>query len=244
MLYGALFIAGFVTWVISTVSGGGGAMTLVPILSFLLGAQAAAPVVTVAMVVGSIGRLAIFRKDIEWSIVRWAMPAGVAGAATGGYLFSILPVDWLQFALGCFLISTVAQDALSRSRAHFPVAAWVFAPVYFAVAGLSAVMGAVGPVMNVLYLNAGVLKERMVGTKTTISLPMQFTKLISYGAFGVLAPEYLSAGIIVGLGAALSNGFSKRMLAGMSDQRFRYITISFMVFAGCAMLWKQRALVF
>jgi len=244
MLYAALLLAGFVTWMISTLSGGGGAMTLVPILSFLLGAQAAAPVVTIAMVVGSLGRLAIFRKDIEWSVVRWAMPAAIAGAALGGYLFSILPVDWLQLALGLFLISTVVQEYVGRSRAHFAVPHWVFAPVYFAVAGLSAVMGAIGPVMNVLFLNAGILKERMVGTKTTISLPMQLTKVISYAAFGVLQPDYIIAGLVVGAGAALSNSFSRRILAGMSDQRFRYITITFMVIAGCAMLWKQRALLF
>lgn len=244
MLYAALFIAGFITWTISTLSGGGGAMLLVPILSFALGAQAAAPVVTIAMVVGSIGRLAIFRQSIEWSIVRWALPAALLGAALGGYFFSILPVDWLQLALGFFLMSTVAQEYFGRSRAQFRVPHWIFGPVYCLVAGLSAVMGAVGPVMNVLFLNAGVLKERMVGTKTAISLPMQFTKLISYGAFGMLEPAYLFAGLIVGIGAALSNRFSKRILAGMSDQRFRYITIAFMVIAGAAMIWKQRALLF
>ncbi|MEM9881195.1 MAG: sulfite exporter TauE/SafE family protein [Pseudomonadota bacterium] len=239
-----LFIAGFITWTISTLSGGGGAMTLVPILSFLLGTQAAAPVVTVGMVVGSLGRLAIFRKSIEWRIVAWALPAAVAGAALGGFLFSILPVDWLQLALGLFLLSTVAQEYFGRSKAHFDVPPWIFAPVYFLVAGLSAVMGAVGPVMNVLFLNAGILKERMVATKTAISLPMQFTKLISYFAFGVLAPEYIAAGIVVGLGASLSNQLSKRILAGLSDQRFRYITVAFMVLAGVAMLWRQRALLF
>lgn len=244
IIYILLFIAGFITWTISTLSGGGGAMTLVPILSFMLGAQAAAPVVTVAMVVGSIGRLAIFRKSIEWSIVKWALPAAMAGASLGGYFFSILPVDWLQLALGFFLISTVAQEYFGRSRASFHVPHWIFGPVYFCVAGLSAVMGAVGPVMNVLFLNAGILKERMVGTKTAISLPMQGTKLISYAAFGVLAPEYILAGLVVGVGAALSNRFSKRILAGMSDQRFRYITTAFMVLAGCAVLWKQRALLY
>jgi hypothetical protein len=244
MLYAALFIAGFITWTISTLSGGGGAMLLVPVLSFALGAQAAAPVVTLAMVVGSIGRLAIFRQNIEWSIVRWALPAALGGAALGGYFFSILPVDWLQLALGFFLISTVAQEYFGRSRAQFHVPHWVFGPVYFLVASLSAVMGAVGPVMNVLFLNAGILKERMVGTKTAISLPMQFTKLISYGAFGMLSPDYMIAGLIVGAGAAMSNRFSKRILAGMSDQRFRYVTVSFMVVAGVAILWKQRAMVF
>lgn len=242
MLYAALFVAGFVTWTISTLSGGGGAMTLVPIISFVMGAQAAAPVVTVGMVVGSLGRLAIFRAHIDWHIVRWALPGAIAGAALGGFLFSILPVAWLQLALGLFLISTVLQEYFGRSKTHLDVKPWIFAPVYFAVAGLSAVMGAIGPVMNVLFLNAGILKERMVGTKTAISLPMQFTKLLSYFAFGVLSPEYVLAGLVVGVGASLSNRMARRILARMSDTRFRYITIVFMVLAGLAMVWKQRAL--
>ncbi|MEO0410772.1 MAG: sulfite exporter TauE/SafE family protein [Pseudomonadota bacterium] len=243
MLYAALFVAGFVTWTISTLSGGGGAMTLVPVISFVMGAQAVAPVVTVAMVVGSLGRFAIFRAHIDWRIVRWALPGAIAGAALGGFLFSVLPVDWLQLALGLFLISTVVQEYFGQSHTRLEVRPWFFAPVYFCVAGLSAVMGAIGPVMNVLFLNAGILKERMVGTKTAISLPMQLTKLISYFAFGVLSPEYAIAGLVVGIGASLSNGLSRRILAGMSDTRFRYITIAFMVLAGLAMAWKQRALI-
>lgn len=219
-------------------------MTMVPVISFILGAQAAAPVITVATVVGSLGRIAIFGKSIEWPIVKWALPGAVAGAAVGSYFFSILPVDWLQLALGVFLVSTVIQEYFSKSGAHFQVPMWAFSAVYFIVAGISAVMGAAGPVMNVFFLNAGILKERMVATKAAVSLPMQLTKVISYFAFGVLAPEYVTAGIIVGLGATLSNSMSRRMLARLSTQNFRYITVSFMVLAGLAMLWKQRGLVF
>ncbi|MEM7568580.1 MAG: sulfite exporter TauE/SafE family protein [Pseudomonadota bacterium] len=242
MLYVGLFIAGFVTWTISTLSGGGGAMTLVPVISFMMGAQAAAPVVTVGTVVGSLGRVTIFRQHIEWRIVTWALPGALAGAALGGYLFSILPVDWLQLALGVFLITTIAQEYFGRSKTQMTVRPWLFAPVYFVVAAMSAVMGAAGPVMNVLFLNAGILKERLVGTKAAISLPMQFAKLLSYFAFGVLSREYLVAGLIVGLGTVLSNRISRWLLAGISDVRYRYITAALMVIAGIAMVWKQRSL--
>lgn len=242
MLYAALFFAGFVTWTISTLSGGGGAMTLVPIISFMMGAQAAAPVVTVGTVVGSLGRMAIFRRHIEWRIVRWALPGALAGAALGGFLFSILPADWLQLALGLFLISTLPQEYFGRSKAQLPVRPWVFAPVYFVVASLSAVMGAAGPVMNVLFLNAGIIKERLVGTKAAISLPMQFAKLLSYIAFGVLSAEYLVAGLIVGFGTVISNQMSTQLLSRISSANYRTVTLAFMALGGFVMVWKQRDL--
>jgi uncharacterized membrane protein YfcA len=97
-----------------------------------------------------------------------------------------------------------------------------------------------GPILNTLYLNAGITKEKMVGTKTAISLPMHLAKIGTYTAFGALTGKLLLFGIAAGLGALVSNWLAKRVLTNMSELNFRAIVIGFMALSGAVMVWEQR----
>lgn len=55
MDYLLLAASGFIAWIVSTIGGGGGAMLLVPLIGFIAGAQAVAPVVAVATLLREAG---------------------------------------------------------------------------------------------------------------------------------------------------------------------------------------------
>jgi len=76
MTYLYLALAGFGAWIVSTVGGGGGALILVPVISFLVGVSAVAPVVTLATMIAEPTRIYLFSKSIDWTIVRWYLPGG------------------------------------------------------------------------------------------------------------------------------------------------------------------------
>ncbi|TIU28841.1 MAG: sulfite exporter TauE/SafE family protein, partial [Mesorhizobium sp.] len=61
--YILLVVSGFVAWIVSTVGGGGGALLLVPLVGFIAGAQAVAPVTTLATMVAGGGRAFVFWRD-------------------------------------------------------------------------------------------------------------------------------------------------------------------------------------
>ncbi|RVI10715.1 sulfite exporter TauE/SafE family protein [Sinorhizobium meliloti] len=210
MDYLLLAASGFIAWIVSTIGGGGGAMLLVPLIGFIAGAQAVAPVVAVATLIAGGGRILIFFGDIEWRVV------------------------------GLFLISTIFQYGFGRRERTFAVATWWFFPAQFVVGFLSGLIGAIGPILNTLYLNAGITKEKMVGTKTAISLPMHLAKLGTYTALGALTGKLLLFGIAAGLGALLSNWLAKRVLTNMSELNFRAIVVGFMALSGAVMIWEQR----
>lgn len=63
--YIALAVSGFFAWLVSTVAGVGGAFLLVPLVGFIAGAQAVAPVATLATLIAGGGRALVFRRDIE-----------------------------------------------------------------------------------------------------------------------------------------------------------------------------------
>ena len=206
------------------------------------GAQAVAPVVTLATVIAGGGRLLAFWKSVEWRVVRWALPGGVIGGAIGAVLFSVAPAPWLQILIGLFLISTVAQYRLGRVERTFRVRYWLFLPAQAVVGLISGLAGASGPILNVLYLNAKITKGRMAGTKTAVSLPMHAVKLAAYAAFGAMSGQIWLFGLAAGLGAFSANWLAKAWLERMPEIQFRGVVIAVMAVSGAVMVWDQRAL--
>lgn len=235
-----LAASGFVAWIVSTIGGGGGAMLLVPLVGFIAGAQSVAPVTAIATLIAGGGRVFVFRKDISWHVVAWALPGAVLGAALGAAVFSTTSAEWLQIVIGLFLISTVFQYGFGAKERTFDVAIWWFFPAQLVIGFLSGLIGAMGPIMNTLYLNAGITKERMVGTKTAVSFPMHLVKIGTYMAFGALNQQLFLFGLAAGIGALISNWFAKRLLSGMSEFNFRAIVVAFMALSGAIMIWGQR----
>ena len=61
-----LFVAGVIAFVISTISGGGGALLLIPVTSALIGTSAAPPVINLRTFISRPSRLYLFWHDIDW----------------------------------------------------------------------------------------------------------------------------------------------------------------------------------
>jgi uncharacterized membrane protein YfcA len=240
-----LAAAGYVAWLVSILSGGGGAMLLMPVLTWTLGPRAVAPVIAMVTLFDAPVRLRLFWGHVRWDVVRWYLPGAIAGALLGTFAFDRLAethAHWLKVLVGLFLISTVFQYGFGRRERSFRMRRWAFAPIGFLVACVSGVIGEAGPVLNPFYLNYGVQKEEMIGTKSFNSIGMQTTKLAGYFAFGALLREFLIYGVVIGLAAAAASWTGKRLLGRMAGKRFRQMVICLMVFTGCLLLWQERRL--
>lgn len=233
--------AGYVAWLISILSGGGGALMLIPALTWAVGPRAVAPVIAMVTLFDAPVRLKLFWGHVRWDVVRWYLPGAVAGALLGGYVFANTRADWLKILAGLFLISTVFQFSFGKRERSFPMKRWAFMPIGFVVSLVSGIIGEAGPVLNPFYLNYGVEKEAMIGTKSVCSIGMQTTKLASYFAFGALLREFLIYGVVIGIAAACASWTGKWLLGRMQGKRFRQFVIALMVFTGCLMLWQERA---
>ena len=231
--------AGFIAFIISTVAGGGGALILVPIVSFYLGAQAAAPVISLGNTINRPVRLVLFWEYIDWSVAKYYIPGGIAGALLGAYLFATISVESLQIVIGLFLISTVFQYDFGESERSFEVKRVYFLPLGFAVSIFSAIVGATGPVLNPFYLNYGLEKERMVATKTVNSFLVGLAKIGSYTFFGALTGRLWLYGLVIGVAAGLASYVGKQILGQISSKTFRVLVIALMVISGLVMIYRQ-----
>ena len=237
-----LFIAGIVAFVISTISGGGGALLLIPVTTSLIGATATAPVVNLGTFISRPARLLMFWQDIDWSLVKFYMPSAILGAWLAGFLFSKMNATWLQLLIGIFLVSTIWQYRFGKVDKSFAMPKLGFVPLGFGTAFISTIVGGLGPVLNPFYMNVGLTKEDLIATKTSNSFFVGIAQISSYAFFGVLNPSLWGYGIVLGLGAVIGNLIGKRLLAGISIKQFRVAVITVMVVSGVVMIWQNLGL--
>ncbi len=238
MIFMILFIFGVIAWFFSTVAAGGAATLLIPVISFLVGAQMVAPIISIAALFANPSRAVIFRRSIDWQVTRFLLPGSIIGAVVGSWSLSQSNIQMLQILLGVFLITYVLQDRFSKVKLAIKMKLPWFFPLGLTVSFLSGLVGATGPVHNPFMLSYGLKKEDLVGTKAINSLVMQLTKLISYGTFGALSIQIAGFGVALGLGALVGVFLARKQLNRIDTQRFKQYSLILMFISGIAMLYK------
>lgn len=234
-----LFLFGIIAFIISTISGGGGALILVPTLNWLVGITKTAPILNLGTFLGRPARLFIFRKDVDWKVVAYYAPTAIVGSWLGAWAFSSIKIEWLQILVGIFLVSTVFQYRFGKKEKSFEMRLWYFIPLGLLVSTFGTIIGALGPVLNPFYLNLGLDKEKLIATKTANSFLMGISQLGSYTFFGLLTKELWIYGIALGIGATIGNIIGKKFLSKMKSQTFRQLLIILMVISGLLLIYSQ-----
>ena len=235
----ALFVTGTISFAISTVGGGGGSLMNVPVVNLLVGIPATAPIINLGALIGRPARLILFWKDINWKIVLYSTPASMIGAVIGGYLFVNIELQWLQIFIGLFLVSTVFQYRFGKKSKSFKMTHIGFIPLGFIVAVLGTIIGAMGPVLNPFYLNAGIEKEEMIATKAANSFFTGVMQIGTYSYLGSLMGDRWAYGLAMGIGATVGNIIGKALLKRTSKKDFRIYVMVIMVISGIVMITKQ-----
>ncbi|MEQ9302568.1 MAG: sulfite exporter TauE/SafE family protein [Marinoscillum sp.] len=231
-----LFVSGALAFSISSLTAGGGALILVPILNLLIGTPATAPVLNTGNLFGRPVRLVLFWSHIRWKAVLWYAPFALLGAISAGYFFVITNLSGLQIIVGLFLISTVFQFQWGKKERSFPMSYPLLAPLGLIISMIGTLIGAGGPLLNPFYLNLGITKEELIATKTANSFIMGVAQIGSYTYFGLMNLDQWIYAVALGLGIGLGNFFGKKMLQKLSLKSFRQWTIGFMVVSGVILL--------
>lgn len=239
MFYCILALCGGIAWFISTICAGGAATLLIPVVTFLIGAQVVAPIISVAAFCTNPSRIWLFRDHIDWRVLVWLLPGSLLGAAIGAWLFSRFSADWIQTILALFLISYVFQYHFGRSKIRFRMKRRFFLIIGLTISFISGLVGATGPVLNPFMLNYGLNKEHLVATKSVNSLAMQLTKLTTYSIFGSLTLEVGIYGVVLAMGAVVGVYLARHHLLTIEGDRFRSYTMIMMAVVGILMLIKQ-----
>ncbi len=120
MQWTVLLLCGWLAATVSGAAGFGGALLLLPLLSFTVGVKAAVPILTIAQLLGNVSRAGFGWRDIRWrpalSFSAGAVPASVIGAR----LFVDLPSAWILRLIGVFLLLIVALRHTTLGKRRVP----------------------------------------------------------------------------------------------------------------------------
>jgi len=235
-----LVLSSLIAWFISSLAGGGSPFIIIPMVNFLLEPQAVPPVVTTGMLLGNFQRTWQFWQDIDWQLTWWYLPGAILGAILGSFIFTQTQLQWLQVLLGLFLVSSIFSFGFGKREQSFQVHGWFFLPAGFVYAFLSGLIGSIGPVLNPFYLNYGLVKEKMIATKSAHVLVVHVAKMLTYAALGVLTMPYLGYGLVIGIAAVPGNWLAQLALQKISDEQFRQFVIALVTISGLLILWEQR----
>lgn len=233
-----VFLAAVVAFLLSSVSGGGAGLLLLPLLAARLHGPAAPAALTIGTTISSGTRLAVFRRSVRWSLSRWFVPPAVPGVLLGSYLLRRLDPVWLELAIGVFLVSNVValvrrQEPVVASTPPGPAMIMLLGAVAGFVSGLT---GAVGVLFNKVYFDYGLRRDEVVATRAANEILLHLLKLGAYAALGLMSRNVLWHGALVGTGAVLATVATKRVLRLLPEVTFRRVGYAAMIVSGVFML--------
>ena len=223
--------------------GGGGSILTTPILIYALGIPVASAIPTSLLVVGVTSLAGVIRHaragNVVWRSGMLFGAAGMAGAATGGWIAQWIPAEILMGMFAAMML--VTSVAMFRGR---PDVRAVEAPIWQIVAqgaGVGLLTGTVGAgggflIVPALVLLGGLPMQRAVGTSLLV------IALNSAAGFaGHAAHADLDLPLAAGVTAAAVTGsvIGSRLTALISPDALRRGFAVFVLFMGAFVLYKQ-----
>ena len=226
-----LIVAALVGSIVGGVAGFGGGLILLPVIAWVVGVRAAAPVLTVTMLLGNISRIWWSRHEIDAPVtVRYllgAMPATFLGVA----LYAGTPSSWLGRIIGAFLIASIPlRRALLSSRVrirlgHFPILGGL-------VGLLSVLVVTTGPFVTPFFLAYGLRRGAFVGTESLCALGMHASRSVAFARYALLGWDTVALGCVLGSTMFAGAWIGRRLLDRMSERVFLLIIEALLLVTG------------
>jgi uncharacterized membrane protein YfcA len=217
-----LVVAAFLTAVLSAIVGMAGGITLLAVMLLFLDPLVAIPLHGVVQLVANGSRSWIQRShvriDIAWRYALPLIPMGFAGLA----LAENLPPEVLRASIGIFVLAATwaPQLLLLGARPGESQSVNRFVGVGAVAGFLNMSIGATGPLIAPFYLNLGLTRFALIGTKAACQALGHIAKVLVFGAVGFAFGDY--AALLAVLAAAVVSGTwaGSRILQSVNERAF------------------------
>jgi len=207
-----LLVLGVAAGALTTVSGMGGGMLLLLVLSLVWSPAEALACTAPALLLGNLHRFYLFRRQVAWGAIAPFALAAIPGSLLGALLLSSAPVSltrWLLMGMTGLAIARALGWVRVQPRP------WAMAPAGGLLGAFNAVAGGAGLLVAPLFLALGLSGETYIASMSASAVAMHFGRIIGYGAGGLFTPRLLLFSAVTAL-AILSGNFAGRRLRRFS----------------------------
>jgi uncharacterized membrane protein YfcA len=220
-----LAAAAFATSILSAVVGMAGGITLLAVMLLFLEPLVAIPLHGVIQLVSNSSRTVIQRRFLDLRILLHYSLLLVPMGWVGLHLANALPAPATRVIIGIFvLIATWFPGWLmlgthpeeTNPRRRFLVLG--------GVAGvLNMTIGAIGPLIAPFFLNLGLDRRALVGTKAACQTLGHLVKIALFGLAGFAFAPHLALLVIAGACVVVGTWIGSRILERVSERFFRHL---------------------
>ena len=223
---------GLVASLVATMTGIGEGMMIYGILSGFFGLKVIIPCVALAQLCTASLRFWVFRGAIHWRLACSFFLGVLPGISGGTFLFHWLSERALRRALGVFVLGFVVYECLQRKAIRVAPRVGLL-PLGGCCAGiLSGSLGVAGPLLVMVFLRYGLLREELVAMTALYFLLGSAQRTLLYWHQGALSGEHV--GLAVALGLAMLGGvyLGRLILPRVSRQLFLKLVLGMLALFG------------
>jgi uncharacterized protein len=209
---------------------------LMPVLVMLFGPQQAVPIMAIAAIMGNLGKVLAWWREVDWRACAAYCSTAVPGAALGVRTLLALPPHAVELALGVFFLAMVptrrwlARRSIKFSLLHLALIGGV-------VGFLTGIVVSTGPITVPVFMSYGLVKGAFLATEAAGSLAVYGTKVAVFKHFGALPLHVVLDGLITG-SALMAGSFAARyVVVRMSPNTFKLVVDGLMLSSGLSLLW-------
>lgn len=236
MDYLLVLVAGLLAGTLGGIVGTGSSLVLMPILVVMFGPRHAVPIMAVAAIMGNLGRVLAWRREIDWRACFAYCATAVPGAVLGARLLLAIPPGVAELALGIFFLSLIpvrrwlAKHELKLSLVHL---ALLGGPLGL----LTGLVVSTGPLTVPLFTFYGLERGAFLGTEAAGSIGVYLAKVATFQAFGAFPLEVLVQGLMVGLTLMAGSFAGRYIVLALSPGAYRSLIDGLMLCSGLSLIW-------
>ena len=232
------FATGVIASAVTTITSIGAGLITYGVLGFFLDLKVIIPFAALAQLLSVSLRCWLFRRYIRWRLAGYFFLGVFPGVYGGAALFHVLTELALRRALGLFLLGFAAyqfmQGTTVRVAPHLGLL-----PLAGIVAGaLSGSIGIAGPMLAVVFLRYGLLKEELVAMVSLFFFVGNAQRTLLYWQQGSLSGASVTLAGVLGLAMLAGVYLGRLLLPYVSRELFVKLVLGMLVVFGIQfMFW-------
>lgn len=221
---------------VTTITSIGAGMIMYGVLSLFLDLKVVIPLVAPAQLLAVGLRCWLFRRHLHWRLAALFFMGVVPGIFAGTMLFEVLTETALRRIIGVFLLAFAAYECWrgNEGRTSPPVG---LLPLGGAVAGvLLGSIGIAGPLLAVIFLRYGLLKEDLIAMVALFFLLGNAQRTMLYWQQGFFIGDRLALAAAMGVAMLVGVYAGRLVLPHISQAFFRRLVLGMLVLFGLQFL--------
>lgn len=231
------FLLAFVAEILGTIGGFGSSLFFVPIANYYFDFQSALGITAVLHLTSNLSKMVLFKEGLDRRLLITMGIPGVIFVIIGAYLSKFIESDFLEVALGIFLIVLSILLLVFKNYKVSPT--HTNAAVGGVLSGFFAgLLGTGGAIRGVTLAGFSIPMGVFIATSAFIDFAIDASRSVVYYFNGYIHKHDVKIMLILPFISVAGTYVGKLLLHKISEQRFRKIVLSMIVVTGISLLIK------